>query len=721
MMKYALTLVVVSVAGLVRGGILAPDAAHAVSTRRHEGIPSIAVSERNGRRWATWYAGPTPGEDLNNYVVLSTSADDGKTWKEVLVADPDGAGPVRAFDPEIWYAPDGKLRWTWAERVAPLAGQSTDPCVIAGHDNAKTDRLMMVELGAEDEPDAAKVAAPRQIARGVMMCKPIVRRDGAWLFPVAQWRAEPSATVYLSKDDGKTFTLIGGATLPADRREFDEHNLVELKDGTIRVYMRALQKAPDFNGLWEADSKDGGVTWGPSRPSALRHTSSRAFVTKLKSGNLLAVKNGRYNHDEGRSNLTAYLSQDEGRTWRCSLCLDEERSGLSYPDGQQLADGRIVLIYDRDRCGAREILSATFGEDDVKYGQLVTSGARLLEPVHRGDSWEWHDGATLPQEGRAWSDTETPYVRLPDHLAKSVPGGVWGLSRQSSGICYRFTTDSRRLRVKWNVGDRALSSHNMTGAGKSGVDVYGWDGAKGWRFVKGSRPKQAFQEIDFTWTPGRPCMIYLPLYNRVTRFELGVLKGAKVEALPPRANGVTKPVVCYGTSITHGASASRPGLAWTAQAARYADVPFVDLGFAGSGKMETSMLDAVSEIDASLYVLDCLWNMSPKLVEERFEPFVRELHRRHPATPILCAEDCNTFQDRTAKGKFVEATVAKLKAEDPSLWANLHFISNLEEMARDGEETVDGCHPNDCGMKRMGEAFGRKYREILGLGGNEKK
>ena len=664
--------------------------------------------------WATWYAGPTPGEDSNNYVVLTTSADGGRTWKEVLVADPDGAGPVRAFDPEIWAAPDGKLRWTWTERVAPLAAESKDP-YAGGLADPKNDKLMMVELDAENEPDAAKLAAPRQIARGVMMCKPMVRRDGAWLFPVAHWKESPSACVYLTKDEGKTFTLIGGATLPPNRREFEEHNLVELKDGTIRAYMRALQKAPDFNGLWEADSTDGGVTWGPARPSTLRHTSSRAFVTKLQSGNLLAVKNGRYNKDEGRSNLTAYLSLDEGKTWKSWLCLDEERSGLSYPDGQQLPDGRLVLVYDRDRLGAREILSATFGEDDVRWGRLVTPGVKLIEPVHCGDTWVWHDGATLPQEGRAWTDTATPYVRLPDHLAGQVPSGVWGLSRNSSGICYRFKTDAKRLRVKWTVADRALSGHNMTGAGRSGVDVYGWDEAKGWLFVKGSRPKQPFCEIEFNWTPGRPCLIYLPLYNTVTKFEVGVPKGAHIEALPPRANGVTKPVVCYGTSITHGASASRPGLAWTAQAARLADVPFVNLGFAGSGKMEMSMLEAISEIDASLYVLDCLWNMSPSMVKDRFEPFVRELHRRHPKTPILCAEDCNTFVDRTEKGRLVEAVIAKLKAEDSQLWSNIHFISNPEQMARDSEGTVDGCHPNDRGMKTMGEGFARKYREILGL------
>ena len=696
------------------GSVLSPDAAHDASTRKFEGIPSVAVSERNGRMWCTWYAGPTAGENADNYAVLATSADDGKSWKEVLVSDPDGEGPVRAFDPEIWLAPDGRLRWTWTERVAPRTSETND--LFAGsHASAANDRLMMLELDAESEPVAAALPAPRQIARGVMMCKPTVLRDGTWLLPVAHWNEAPSACACASRDNGRTFAEIGGVTLPEGRRLYDEHQFVELKDGTLRAYIRTVRGGKDDNGIWEAESKDGGRTWGEPHPSVLRSTSSRFFVRRLRSGDLLAVKNDCFEQKSLRRNMLAQLSTDDGKTWRRPFLLDAERTGVAYPDGQQLPDGRIVVVYDYDRFDRREILSAVFGEDDVRYATPVTDDVRLLEPVHRGSGWTWHDGATLPQEGRAWADTESPYVRIADRYHGKIPGAVWGLSRHASGICFRFKTDAKRLRVKWNVKDRALATHNQTAAGKSGVDIYGWTEEKGWHFVRGSRPKSPFCEIETGWTPGMPCMIYLPLYNTVTRFEVGVPTGAKVEPLPPRRSGVTKPVVCYGTSITHGASASRPGLAWTAQAARLADVPFVDLGFAGSGKMEPSMLEVVSDVDASLYVLDCLWNMDLKLVKERFEPFVRELHRRHPDTPILCAEDCNTFVDRTERGRYVESVIARLKAEDSKLWANLHFIPNTEQLLRNGEETVDGCHPTDCGMTAMGQGFGRKYKEILGL------
>ena len=81
---------------------------HGPETRGFQGIPSLAVAP-NGRIWATWYAGKTPCEDHNNYVVIATSGDRGKTWTERLVIDPDGDGPVRAFDPELWIDPSGRL------------------------------------------------------------------------------------------------------------------------------------------------------------------------------------------------------------------------------------------------------------------------------------------------------------------------------------------------------------------------------------------------------------------------------------------------------------------------------------------------------------------------------------------------------------------------------------------------------------------------------------
>jgi hypothetical protein len=351
--------------------------------RKHDGIPSLAVSGVNGRMWATWYASPTGAEDSNNYLVLATSADDGATWREAVIYEPDFQGPVRAFDPELWIAPDGRLRWTWTERVVPLANDPNGNAYAGCHADPSNDRLMMAELDAEAEPSAAALAASgnlRQIARGVMMCKPIVTDDGVWLLPVAHWFEAPSACVYASPDCGRTFEERGGVTLPKEKRQFDEHNLVELRDGTLRAYIRTA-KGPD--GLWEAESSDGGRTWGDARPSILPHVNSRVFVRRLASGNLIMVKNGRPGDcPSTRCDMTAYLSEDDGQTWPYALLLDGGRNGVSYPDGQQLPDGRIAVTYDFDRTGTHQILFAVFREEDVKAGAFNTADARPLQTIH---------------------------------------------------------------------------------------------------------------------------------------------------------------------------------------------------------------------------------------------------------------------------------------------------------------------------------------------------
>ena len=102
--------------------------------------------------------------------------------------------------------------------------------------------------------------------------------------------------------------------------------------------------------------------------------------------------------------------------------------------------------------------------------------------------------------------------------------------------------------------------------------------------------------------------------------------------------------------------------------------------------------------------------MNPQMVKERFEPFVRELRRLRPDVPIICAEDCNTFRDTTEKGAIAKAVVEKVQAEG---WKDLSWLPNTEQMTRDTEEAVDGCHPNDWGMMHMGEGFARAIRKAL--------
>ncbi|MGC9346718.1 MAG: sialidase family protein [Anaerolineae bacterium] len=337
--------------------LVTPIAYHALETRRFQGIPSLAVTPQ-GRLWAIWYAGKTPCEDYNNYVVVSSSGDRGETWRERLIIDPDGEGPVRAFDSEAWLAPDGRLWLFWAQ----------------GLDNPHRIGPSGVWSMSTDSGDGEDVrwSEPRRLCDGVMMCKPLVLSTGAWALPVSFWhrRDARSAGMVVSTDGGATWQERGAVDVPPEVRNHDEHMLVERQDGSLWMLVRTKY------GIGESISTDGGHTWSALTPSALQHPPARFFIRRLSSGNLLLVKHGPLYEAIGRSHLAAYLSSDDGRTWSGGLLLDE-RSGVSYPDGQQDRDGMIHIIYDHDRTGDRAILMARFTEEDVLARQIESEGSSL--------------------------------------------------------------------------------------------------------------------------------------------------------------------------------------------------------------------------------------------------------------------------------------------------------------------------------------------------------
>lgn len=331
----------------------APGEDYRAPTRAFQGIPSLACGPDGQSLFAVWYGGKTPGEDLNNYVMLAVSRDAGGTWSdEQLVIDPDGEGPERAFDPEAWLDPDQRLWIFWAQ-----------------HDSRDRNRSAVWALTADLSSGAApQWSAPRMICEGVMMCKPVVLSDGAWGLPVSLWhrRDAGSATLWVSRDRGESWAQQGACDVPPEVRTYDEHMVVERRDGSLWMLVRTLY------GIGESSSADGGATWSALEPLPLTHPSSRFFIRRLASGRLLFVRHAPTAEvvaaAEGkklpRTHLTAFLSEDDGATWKGGLLLDE-RAGVSYPDGDQAPDGTIHVIYDYSRKDAREILLASFTEEDV--------------------------------------------------------------------------------------------------------------------------------------------------------------------------------------------------------------------------------------------------------------------------------------------------------------------------------------------------------------------
>jgi len=324
----------------------------------------------------------------------------------------------------------------------------------------------------------------------------------------------------------------------------------------------------------------------------------------------------------------------------------------------------------------------------------------------------WTDARALSFEGQGWSEVKSPFDRLPAKAEGVVRGPVWNLSRDSAGMCTRFVTDSTEISCRWSLIDSNLAMPHMPATGVSSVDLYVRDKDGQWRWLACPRPTQV--EMSATLISGLPegtreYMLYLPLYNGVTRCEIGVPIGSKIEAGPARAKKRSLPVVFYGTSITHGGCASRAGMPHPAILGRRLDRPVINLGFSGNGTMDIEIADLLGELDAAVYVIDCLPNMNAARVAERVVPFVKRLRELRPKTPILLVEDrsfSNSFL-QPSKQRHHANSRAALKAGFDALRADrIKGLSYLEgEELLGNEDTVDGSHPTDLGFVRQAEVF----------------
>jgi hypothetical protein len=335
-----------------------PGPEYQSAARLYQGVQGIARDDKSGRLWATWYSGGR-GESKENYVVVVTSHDDGVTWTEpVLVIDPPNN--VRTSDSCLWTTPDGRLMLFYTQNDAT---------------KHLHDGRWGVWLSVCEQPDRADSAwsKPIRICDGLMLNKPTVLRDGAWLLPVANWyNRTHGAGIVRSTDHGKTYSWIGGA--PGRNADWVdgksgggmEHMIIERKDGSLWMPMRIA------DGLAETTSTDGGVTWSPPVRSAIEGPGSRFFVRRLKSGRVLLINHLGFSRDlpliSQRSHLTAMLSDDEGKTWPHHLLLDD-RLQVSYPDAIETPDRKLYIIYDRGRSSYREILMAITNEAEIIAGK----------------------------------------------------------------------------------------------------------------------------------------------------------------------------------------------------------------------------------------------------------------------------------------------------------------------------------------------------------------
>ena len=332
-------------------------------------------------------------------------------------------------------------------------------------------------------------------------------------------------------------------------------------------------------------------------------------------------------------------------------------------------------------------------------------------------------------EGVGWNQKErSPYARLPEKARSVVRKPVWNLSKQSAGLCIRFRTNSERIVVRYQCGGDMAMSH-MPATGVSGVDLYAKNMDGGYIWCRGVYSFLDTIRYDFInlitkglyHKEGREYKLYLPLYNDVKSLEFGITEGSIFKFLPLRQE---KPIVIYGTSITQGACASRPGMAWTSILSRKLDRPVINLGFSGNGRLELPIINLMTEIDAKLFVLDCLPNLSPSrgfTLESTYKKIlysVKYLRSKRAKTPILLVEHAGypdgelnkeRFNDYSSLNKLMKKAYADLRSQG---FSDL-FLLTEEDINLTMESTVAGTHPSDLGMMSYANASERIIRSIL--------
>ncbi|MEQ9410347.1 MAG: sialidase family protein [Fuerstiella sp.] len=329
-----------------------------------------------GRLWACWVAG---GDSPKAFFVLATSDDDGEHWSPPRLVldshDPDLPVDRSILVGNLWTDPLGRLWLIFDQSMDMYDGRAGVWATVC------------------ENPDAAEPtwSAPKRIWHGVTLNKPTVLSTGEWMLPISldqrpgfrQFKGcfqklDPlrGANVFVSADQGQTWERRGAARFP--NPDWHEHMIVERKDGTLWMLARTAR------GIMQTTSADGGRTWAtPTKPAGIAQPNARFHVRRLTSGRILLVKHGdQIDQHQGRVQLSAWLSEDEGQTWQGGLVLDD-RKGISYPDGFQAPDGRIYISYDRNRSTDGEILLARFTEEDILAGQLIDADSKLRKLICR--------------------------------------------------------------------------------------------------------------------------------------------------------------------------------------------------------------------------------------------------------------------------------------------------------------------------------------------------
>lgn len=292
------------------------------------------------------------------------------------------------------------------------------------------------------------------------------------------------------------------------------------------------------------------------------------------------------------------------------------------------------------------------------------------------------------------------YRRIPEALAKATNDGVVMLHTNTAGGRVRFVTDSPRIAIHAVMSGMFQSPH-FAYAGKAGFDVY-QNGIYRKTFMPDVKMTDGFESVIDTRLTGKAeILIHFPLYADVKKLLIGIEEGSVLEASAGYEEGA--PVVYYGSSITQGGCASRPGNAYENIISRLTNVDHINLGFSGSAKAEDVMAEYVAGLSMRAFVYDYDHNApTPEYLRNTHEKMFKRVRAAHPDLPILML---SRPQPNLIAPEDIERLAIVRETYERAVAAgdtNVYFIPGpelLEDVKNEG--LVDNCHPNDAGFVAM--------------------
>jgi len=324
--------------------------------------------------------------------------------------------------------------------------------------------------------------------------------------------------------------------------------------------------------------------------------------------------------------------------------------------------------------------------------------------------------------GLGWYAETRPFLwRFPQRFHSVLPEGLFEAGKQTAGVRLRFRTDSGHLSLRASFPSEPYPHPNMTRYTAQGIATY-VDGQCWSSVIPSEGGKGEVEVVLFHQAPRREkeVCLYLPLYGSIDIHEL--ILDADASLAPPRPYAHPLPVVFYGTSITQGGCASRPGLSYQAMLSRQLNIDYINMGFSGRGKCESQVALILAELRTSCFVLDVGQNNTPEELEQRIGPFIDILREAQPKTPLLItipifynAElwSSEYAQESEKKREIIRNAVLQRKQAGDTRIFLLEKDHYLGEWFTDG--SVDGGHPNDLGFFYMAKGMASLLSQILDL------